>query len=496
VLPVAIRLIALPFLPIPEPHTHDEVAYLLGAETFASGRLTNPPHPMWKHFEGIHENFQPTYMSKFPPAQSLFMAFGQKLLGHPWFGVLFSFGVMCGCVFWMLQGWMPPVYALLGAVLAMAQIGIFGYWMNSYWGGAVPAIGGALMLGAIGRLARRASMGAAIIGSVGAMLLANSRPFEGLITTVAAVIGLLWWHRRRRRPVSELFTVRTVVPSVALCGLGLFWAGYYNFRVTGNPLLMPYMVNNRMYAANPQFYFLPAGPIPEYRHELLRQIWAEWTRNLYFSKRHNPLRAMGTLIRCMTFYVSTILAFAILAALIVGRSDKVWLALGIIAPLWAAFLTEAGLQAHYFAPAAGLLFVPVMYGIRLLRVRGASFGRALVMLLVMVLFVHDGVAGFLNAQDDANRESAVRSETINRLTTLGGRHLVIVRYGPAHSLHRDLVYNAADIDGSSVVWARDMGEGKNRELLEYYRDRRAWLLEPDPPTSLVPLPYPGASSVQ
>ena len=59
-----------------------------------------------------------------------------------------------------------------------------------------------------------------------------------------------------------------------------------------------------------------------------------------------------------------------------------------------------------------------------------------------------------------------------------GKQLVFVRYWPRHLL-REWVHNAADIDGSGVVWARDLGPVENEKLLRYYPDRTAWLLEPD-----------------
>ena len=80
--------------PLPVPQFHDEFSYLLAADTFAHGRLTNPPHPLWQFFETFHVLMQPTYASKYPPAQGLITA-GHDDRARPIVGVWISTAWAC-----------------------------------------------------------------------------------------------------------------------------------------------------------------------------------------------------------------------------------------------------------------------------------------------------------------------------------------------------------------------------------------------------------------
>src|SRR5437763_16784797 len=83
------------------------------------------------------------------PGHALFLALGQVVFGHPFWGVWLSVGLMCAAICWALQGRLPPSWALLGGLLAVIRHGTSSYWANGHWDGLVPAGAGGLVLGSL-----------------------------------------------------------------------------------------------------------------------------------------------------------------------------------------------------------------------------------------------------------------------------------------------------------------------------------------------------------
>jgi hypothetical protein len=73
-----------------------------------------------------------------------------------------------------------------------------------------------------------------------------------------------------------------------------------------------------------------------------------------------------------------------------------------------------------------------------------------------------------------------RAGILRQLERSGQRNLVLVRYDTIrHDTGDEWVYNDADIDGSPVVWARELDRESNTRLMQYFAGRRVWLVEPD-----------------
>jgi hypothetical protein len=503
---IAIRLLLLPVVPYPRPIVHDEYSYLLQADIFVHGRLAFPPHPMARYFETFYVNFHPTYSSMYPPAQSAALALGQ-LLGNPWIGVLLSTAAMVAVILWMLQGWFSPRWAFLGAVLVLIRLAIFSYWMNSYWGGSVAAIGAALVLGALPRLKRAQTPCSALLLGIGIFILANSRPLEGFMFCIPVAVILFCWLFRLRA-LQQPIPIRRVLFPIFACLFGtVVFTLYYNWRLTGDFFTMPRTLYYRQYVSVSPFIWGRILAPFHYANPQFDAFFNGWMRTQYDGtwldlKRIEWLR----LAVFWKFFLGALLAAPFLSSPWLLKDRR------LRPVLWHFSFCVLGLSAvrwfypHYAAPAMCVFLVILVQSFRRLRrwecggrPVGLGWLRTIVIptFLMLPLCIIDHIRRPNDELCFSLRYNWERASVVSELEKMAGEHIVIVRYSAAHDVNVDWVSNSADIDRSKIIWAREIPGEDLSPLLAYYTNRKAWLVEADStPARLYPYPQTFGSSAR
>jgi hypothetical protein len=466
----------------PEPAVHDEFSYVLAGETFAHGRLTNPKHPLWEFFETVYVIHDPTYQSKYPPGQGLALALGILLTDEPIAGVWISTALACGALTWMLFAWLPRKWAVAGGFIA-AFHPVMLQWSATFWGGAVAMIGGALVLGAMRRLWDGPKFRDGIVLGIGALILANSRPFEGLLLCIAVGAAVLVWMIRRQQ-------WKPIVPALLVLIPGLIWMGYYNWRVTGHALLTPYQRHDQLYGRTPHFVWQDLRPSKSYSSSDLSLQYEKWEVEHWQSQQSltdwakEIARKTFRLLR--GFFQPLVMLVPIVMLPAVLRRDR-WMQLAAAIILF-FLIGIAGITwnelLHYAAPIVPLAFVLLIACMTEMSERGGVWRPVLRAVLVLLLLSTWPTYRFIEDSQTSGSQYT-RATIVNTVksTYPGERHLFVVRYLPGKYDHVvEWVYNGADIDAQEIIWARDLGPDKLPKLLEYYKDRRPWLIEIDPLT--------------
>jgi hypothetical protein len=347
------------------------------------------------------------------------------------------------------------------------------------------------------RLVRQPQVSQALLLAVGLAILANSRPFEGLIASLPMGGALLVYLLGKQGPTWRVGMGRIVLPILLVLGLAAGGMACYNERLTGDLRQFPYQQNGSIYGMVPVLVWQPLGPEPEYHHAVMKAYQVEWAKEQYLEKRtlDGYFRDVAKRLQAfLSFFLGIALLVPVLALPWAIRGPWLRWAAATCGLVFGALLVTTWCQPHYAAPVTSLVFLLLVQGLRHLRLwkwHGREVGRAVLRALPLVYVGSVLTAFVLAAQVDEDAWYRQRARLQEHLEQDPDRHLVIVRYGEDHSPLEEWVYNRADIDGTKVVWARDMGPARNTELREHFRDRRIWLLEADAPTRrLVPYPDP------
>jgi hypothetical protein len=468
-LPVTLRIAALPLAPPPQPHVADEFSHLLQADTLIAGRFANPAHPLARHFETFYVLQHPTYASIYPLGEGLVLAAGRLLAGNAWAGVLLAVALMSGAITWMLFGCLEPRWAAIGGLLAAFTYGLAEEWIDSYWGGAFCAFGGALLFGAMCRMRKSPTMSLALIAGIGWSIVWLTRPFESLLLLVA-LWGFIFVSAFSGRwkswfaPACALVFVQLAVGGVSMM---------QNRAVTGSFFSLPYQLSQRTYGV-PQTLWGQA-PIREPNLDVpkLRNLYTYLRARKDFMDGHHLLYYGRIFSITWVFFVRFWLSMPIALGLFAGtRATRYLGALIACALIMAGFY--GFFLAHYIAAYACVFMLLSVRGLQ--TISHWRSGPVLVCFLALGSCATN--LGSLTRYSGWT-PATQRSQLAAKVLGVPGRHVVFVRYLHGHDIRDEWVYNLANVDASRLVWSTAMGPAEDSEVARYYPGRRLWIADVD-----------------
>jgi hypothetical protein len=262
---------------------------------------------------------------------------------------------------------------------------------------------------------------------------------------------------------------------------------YYNYRITGNALQIPFLLHEQTYGMSAHFIWQRLPPKPIFRHKIIEDFHAQYELPVYYEK-HSIAGFFKINFAAMMMYL--LVAGSVFTIPLIGSAREIlswswnsrWgrFALSIYVFFILGMMLETYLSPHYFAPITALNYFFVLQGIRLWRARDHRVGKLVLLLLPFLALTVLAINTYQSMAAHNDFAPALqRARLLKQLNQRKDQHLILVTYGPNHSYHKEWVYNEADIDGSKVVWARDMGLKENCKLIEYFKGRMVWSLEID-----------------
>jgi hypothetical protein len=293
---------------------------------------------------------------------------------------------------------------------------------------------------------------------------------------------LAWQFRARTAAL-----VRIALPALLVSGAALACLGVYLKAVTGSPFVTAYHISQKTYGWPMALAWTPPPRIQN-RHLEMANYYD------YEVGEHEKVAGPVSFIEYFTmrleeywrFFFGPVLTIPLIMIGSVWRRQKMLFA-GLAGALAAIFL-EGAASPHYLAPATAVLIgilVECCRHLQAVRVRILPLLPA-AMVLVLILRIGAEQAGLpytqkLNFQTWCCRVEGNQNKPriIAELAETPGKHLVFVRAKTDSNNLFQWIYNAADLDTSRFVWARDLGDADNAQLAGSMPGRSVWMVDPN-----------------
>jgi hypothetical protein len=481
---------------------HDELAYVLQAKLFASGRWTAPAPPMPEFFAQPHVLNDPVVASKYPPGHSLLLAIGE-LVGTPAL-VVAALAALRGALAFALAR------RLTNGAIALGTGMLLLHGQSLYFGASFfseTTTGAMLLLAwyALLRWWKEGGRGWMALVAFAVGWCAITRPFSAVLFALPIAFVVLRGLGRTRR-WREL-GVGLAVGTAVLAVLPLWSA-----RTTGDWRVSPVGVYMRDYMPfdRPHFGYDSTPPRRTPPPDL-----AFVNASLDSVQRAHTLAAVPQIARerwkflAMQSWWEPIpqTGFALLglvlapAAALVGAATVLIVFVGYLAhptwPTWTIYYMET---APVFAFYAVCGFAVLLRAIAREREREWSWAgapRAAFALLVTLLLTIPMIRIEMRFNRNQHLGNAnFPSRFAQAIAQMPPRSILFVRHAKWHEGHWSLVTNEPDFAAARTWIAYDRGDSLNAELLRRAPERTAFLFDENRPGIGLYQPVVTASSAR
>lgn len=453
---------------------HDEAAYLLQAELFATGRWAAPPPPEFAAFTQPAVLVTPVLAPKMPPGHALAMIPG-VLLHLPGLVPVLMIGGTAMLLVALVRRATGPGTALLALAFWTTQAGQ-ARWRASYYSETTTALLWLAGWWALWRWRETGRSSWLVALAVATGWIAITRPLSAVVFALPVAWVVLRDVARHRR-----WFALTIAMAAGIAVLSLL--PMQNAATLGNWRESPLARYTAQYLpfdrvgfgldATPPRLTLPAGldgantgfierhreHVPSALPRILGDRLAIWASSNFGAWRHwlAPLALLGLLVAGPPLRFAAITG-ALLYVAYLGYAHE---------PYWSLYYVEAATVWPALVAAGAAFVIAAGAG----RAR-TELAQVTVALLVMAWASPEwsrSRATLCDGQAPFRRFDAA-------VTALpGDRLLVFVRYAPNHNPHVALHRNVADPADARVVTALDLGAASRAAVRAAFPTRAAWI---------------------